>query len=181
MQIEMVSIKDINPAKYNPREINNYQFTGLCESIKKFGLTQPLIVNKLTKTLVSGHQRLRASEAVGLTVVPVTYVELSEAEEKALNVTMNNKNIAGDFTEGLKEILADIKLELGDDYIFDLNIGELLRDLPVFSLDEPIEPEEQQEPEIKEKLRIIIECADTEEHYTLFQELVGRNLKVRVA
>ena len=47
MKIESVDIKNINPAKYNPRTINNYEFSGLCESLKKFGLTQPLIVNKV--------------------------------------------------------------------------------------------------------------------------------------
>lgn len=181
MQTTMLAIKDINPAKYNPREISPYQFTGLCESIKKFGLTQPLIVNKLTNTLVSGHQRLKCAEHIGLTHVPVTYVELSEAEEKALNITMNNKNISGEFTEGLKDILAEIKKDLGDDYIFDLNLDAVLKDLPAFELDEALTEDDEEEPEIKQKLRIIIECSNTDEHIELFQELTGRGLSARVA
>ena len=179
MKIIMIDIKKINPAKYNPREISPYQFTGLCESIKKFGLTQPLIVNKITNTLVSGHQRVKAAEALGFTHVPVTYVELSEAEEKALNITMNNKAISGDFTETLKQLLLEIKTDLGDEQLFALNLDATLKDLATF---EPnIEPEEEEEPTTKEKLRIIIECSNTDEHIELFQEFVGRGLSVRVA
>ena len=147
MKIESVDIKNINPAKYNPRTINHYEFSGLCESLKKFGLTQPLIINKKTNVLISGHQRLKAAEAIGLSKVPVTYVELSDSEEKAMNITMNNKNISGEFTEGLQELLEEIKNDLDDDYIFDLNLDAVLKDLPKISLEESEQEEPEEAPE----------------------------------
>lgn len=184
MQTIMLDIKDINPAKYNPREISPYQFSGLCESIKKFGLTQPLIVNKSTNTLVSGHQRLRASEHLGMTQVPVVFVDLSETEEKALNITMNNKNISGEFTEGLRDILADIKNDLGDGYIFDLNLEDVLKDLPNFELDEASNEDEikdnEKESKLEDKFLIIVTLNDENEQAALWEELKSRNFEVKI-
>lgn len=37
MNIEIIPIKDINPAEYNPRVITKEEFNGLVESIKTFG------------------------------------------------------------------------------------------------------------------------------------------------
>jgi HEPN domain-containing protein len=92
---------------------------------------------------------------------------------------MNNKAISGDFTETLKQLLLEIKTDLGDEQLFALNLDATLKDLATF---EPnIEPEEEEEPTTKEKLRIIIECSNTDEHIELFQEFVGRGLSVRVA
>ena len=145
MKTEMVDINKINPASYNPREITPHAFTALCESIKKFGLQQPLIVNKKTDILISGHQRLKALQALEIKKAPVVYVDLSVAEEKAFNITMNNKAIGGDFTETVKELLAEIKTELGDDYIFDLNLDDVLKDIPDFSDDDSSEDEPDDE------------------------------------
>ena len=136
MKTEMVDLQKINPAKYNPREITSHAFSGLCESVKKFGLQQPLIVNKRTGVLVSGHQRLKVADHLGLKKVPVVYVDLSDVEEKAMNITMNNKSIEGNFTEGIRDLLAEIKMGLDDDFIFDLNLDEVLKDLPAFEFDD---------------------------------------------
>jgi len=118
-------IKEIKPATYNPRKISGVAFQGLCESLKKFGMPQPLVVNKRTGVLVSGHQRLKAAEAIGWTEVPVVEVDLSPSEEKALNVTLNNRAIAGEFIEGLDELLAEIRLDLGDDFMASLRLGDV--------------------------------------------------------
>lgn len=125
MIIKQIPITDINPAPYNPRSISDAALEGLKESIKKFGMPQPLVVNKRSGVLVSGHQRLKAAGALGLETVPVIEVDLSPAEEKALNVTLNNKHIAGDFTEGLADILEELKIELGEDFLSELRLDLL--------------------------------------------------------
>jgi ParB/RepB/Spo0J family partition protein len=112
MKIEQIPLSEINPATYNPRTISESAFAGLKESLKKFGMPQPLVVNKRNNVLVSGHQRAKAAESLGWQTVPVVYVDLSLSEEKALNVTLNNQAISGTFTEGLQELLQEIKLEL---------------------------------------------------------------------
>lgn len=123
--MELVSITKIKPAKYNPRRIDDDAFAGLCESLKKFGMPQPLVVNSRSGVLVSGHQRLKAAESLGWAEVPVVYVDLSDAEEKALNVTLNNRHIGGDYTEGVADVLAEIREALGDDFMESLRLDEI--------------------------------------------------------
>ena len=174
MKIQNLNIDKIKLAEYNPRKIDNKAFLGLCESIKKFGLQQPLIVNKNTGNLVSGHQRVAACKHLGIKEVPVVYVALTDIEEKAMNVTMNNKAIEGDFTEGLKDILAEIQESLGNDYIFDLNLDDILKDIPNEHDDEPFEPEEpEREPE---KYKITIICKDSLEKSELLSEFMERDI-----
>ncbi len=111
IKIVMRDTESIMPAPYNPREISSASFEGLKESIKKFGFVDPLIVNTRTGLLVGGHQRLKAATALGLQKVPVVEVDLSAAEEKALNVTLNNSRISGFFTDTLQQLLEEIRLE----------------------------------------------------------------------
>lgn len=113
MEVKSYHPKDINPAKYNPRHITDEELAGLRESLKKFGFVQPLIVNTRTGTLVGGHQRLKASILEGYESVPVMEVDLSLAEEKALNVALNSPHIQGKFDEViLKDLLIEIKTDL---------------------------------------------------------------------
>ena len=56
MKIESKLIKDLKPATYNPRQISTKQYKDLKASVKKFGLVDPIIVNK-DMTIIGGHQR----------------------------------------------------------------------------------------------------------------------------
>lgn len=109
--VKYYKISDINPAQYNPRIISDAAFEGLKESIKKFGIVGNFVVNTKNNVLVSGHQRLKACESLGIKKVPVIEVDLSEAEEKALNIALNSQAISGDYTDGLQDLLEEIKLE----------------------------------------------------------------------
>lgn len=132
-------INDIKVADYNPREISRQAFSGLKKSIERFGFIDPLIVNLQTGTLVSGHQRLRAAKALKLRTVPVIEVNLTESEEKALNVTMNNPNISGTYTDALGDLLEEIRIEFGDEDFQSLNLGDLAIDDLIGDGDEDLE------------------------------------------
>jgi hypothetical protein len=121
-------ITELRPAPYNPRDIQEGAFYGLMESLKKFGLVDPLIVNKRTGLMVGGHQRLKAAEALGWTEVPTVEVDLSPAEEKALNVTLNNQKISGTYTDALQELLEEIQADVDfpDDDFAKLKFDDLV-------------------------------------------------------
>lgn len=132
MQVVQMKIGDINPAKYNPRTITDEELSGLRESLKKFGFVEPLVLNTRTNTLVGGHQRLKAAELEGHIEVPVSLVDLSLAEEKALNVALNSPTISGKFDEEvLKHLLEEIRIEIPD--VFEaLNFGDFeIAEIPV--------------------------------------------------
>ena len=143
MEIKHVDINSIQPSQYNPRAITQKALNGLKKSIKQFGMPQPLVVNKKTGNLVSGHQRLEAAKQLGHTEVPIIYVELSISKEKALNVVLNNKSTQGDFTDELQGMLNEIELDLGKETFEELNLGDLVEN---FSFDEtPVVEESEKE------------------------------------
>ena len=45
MKIEHIQIKELKPAVYNPRKWDQKIISDMTESIKRFGLCDPLIVN----------------------------------------------------------------------------------------------------------------------------------------
>lgn len=108
--IVWTEIDDIEEAEYNPRKMRPSSFAKLKASIERWGLVDPLIVNKTNGRLVGGHQRLRAARDLGHEKVPVVYVELDDDEEKALNIALNNAELAGEWdTPKLAQLLADLK------------------------------------------------------------------------
>jgi hypothetical protein len=124
MLIEKKNIADLIPADYNPRTISDAAMKGLTASIERFGLVEPVVWNKRTGHVVGGHQRLKVLQAKGMTETEVIVVDLDETEERALNVTLNNPNIAGQFTGDLQIVLEDLKIELGEGF-GELRLDEL--------------------------------------------------------
>jgi len=128
------SVSELMPAKYNPRTIGDRERQGLSNSINKFGLVQPIIVNTNTGNIVGGHQRLKALIEEGATTTDVVEVHLSIDEEKALNLTLNNTNIQGEFIasdlEAMldsidnKELLSGLNILSDIDWEVDLNTEE---------------------------------------------------------
>lgn len=70
-----VSIDAVKPAAYNPRKITKEQQQELCNSIRRFGLIVPILVNRKDNVIIAGHQRTKAARLVGIKTVPVQYVE----------------------------------------------------------------------------------------------------------
>ncbi len=82
-------------AEYNPRQLTKDQHSQLKDSIKRFGLVDPLIVNKNKERkniLVGGHQRLRIAKELGINKIPCVEVDLNMDQEKELNIRLN-KNV----------------------------------------------------------------------------------------
>lgn len=96
------------PSPYNPRKISDDSKAGLRASIDKFGLVQEIVVNRRTMHIVGGEQRASVLRERGDVDVPVTLVDLSDDEEKALNVTLNNPHIQGEFDGDLGKLLGDV-------------------------------------------------------------------------
>ena len=91
MKIEKVKIAELNPAEYNPRRMTNKQYEDLRNSLEKFGLVDPIIINS-DNTVIGGHQRLRIMREMGAELVPVVRVNLSKEDEKELNIRLNKNS-----------------------------------------------------------------------------------------
>ncbi|MBN1517460.1 ParB N-terminal domain-containing protein [Candidatus Sumerlaeota bacterium] len=142
---DKIALKDFSPVGYNPREIAPEAFEGLKASIREFTSTVQgwdaanglrmvgtITVNVNGKRIIGGHQRIRALRELGQDWIhrdDVTWVEIEpdSPKEKALCVTLNNQEIAGQFTADLDFLLSDIRVEMPA--FDDLGLGLLEADL----------------------------------------------------
>jgi DNA modification methylase len=134
-KIETINFNDIEPAPYNPREISEDAFSGLRNSLMKFGYVDLIIVNKRNNRIVSGHQRHKILLESGVKSGPAILVDFDPKDEKALNVTMNNQQIAGAFTKALIPLIKEIEKDLPEEYL-ELQINKLRDEVSKWDINE---------------------------------------------
>ena len=89
LTVVQVPITRLRRAPYNPRLMPEGEMEKLIRSIQQFGFVEPLVVRKKDNSIIGGHQRLAAAIALGMTRVPVIYVDVTQAQAKALNLALN--------------------------------------------------------------------------------------------
>lgn len=141
-------IADMERATYNPRVDlmpGDHEYESIKNSIEAFKLVVPVVWNRRTNRVVSGHQRLTVLEDVGETEVTVSAVDLDTTAEKQLNIALNK--IEGGWDD---QRLSDILLELGDEAadtgFTESEIEVLQRELESF-FDEEEPQAEEEEPD----------------------------------
>lgn len=126
------NVKELNPAPYNPRKWSNDAIAQLTDSIKSFGLVDPILVNSSPdrkNVVIGGHFRLKVAKDLGIKEVPVVYVDIPDIErEKELNVRLNKNlgdwdyELLAEFDETLLSTIGFDSEEI--DAIFDLAVDE---------------------------------------------------------
>ncbi len=93
LKIEYVSVDALRNANYNPRKWDKEAESQLKESIRKYGIVDPLLVNSAEERkniVIGGHFRLSVIKELGITDVPVVYINIPDIEkEKELNIRLN--------------------------------------------------------------------------------------------
>jgi len=88
-----VNIENIRPNPYQPRkQFNKLALEELCESVKQYGVIQPISVRKISANmyeLVAGERRLRAAAMAGLTTVPCIIVDVDDNDSAVLALIEN--------------------------------------------------------------------------------------------
>lgn len=142
---EFVRIGKLHPHHKNPRH-NDHAVEGIANSIKRFGFTSPIIVNK-DGTILAGHTRYKAAQKIGLDTVPVVYVDLSPVDAELLMIADNKLGEKADWnTDQLSDLLTGLK-EQGEDLSvlgFEQHeLDTLLEDIDAdpFGDSEPVEAE----------------------------------------
>lgn len=88
----MVKITDIEPNREQPRKnFDEDSLLELAESIKQFGIIQPLIVQKKEDyyEIIAGERRWRAAKLAGLKEIPVIIKQYSEQEIVEISLIEN--------------------------------------------------------------------------------------------
>jgi ParB-like chromosome segregation protein Spo0J len=160
----------LRPAAYNPRKISKEALKGLQASIERWGVVQDIVVNSRNRVVVGGHQRLAALKAAGVHDIPVTWVDLEETDEKALNVALNNPHIAGEFDDTLQTLLAEIQEGIGLDAFEQVGLDDLLKKVVESDTSSQLGDLEY---------RVVIENLTEEAQADLIEDLESRGFKCK--
>ena len=164
MEFEVKRIADMNRAAYNPRvdlQPEDEEYQAIERSLKRHGLVQPIVWNRRTNTVVSGHQRLTVLEAQGETEVTVSVVDLDNIQEKELNVALNK--ITGEWDDDKLSVILNELGEEATDTGFTLPEIDVLRDELKSYFDNVTAPDEEEpteEPEESFLLSLTFDAAD---------------------
>lgn len=89
--IEHFPLEELKPADYNPRKLDEDKFLLLQESLRRFGIIKPVIVNGDNGILTAGHQRSRAMKAIGMTHCPAIRIKgITRSDEINFNLLHNS-------------------------------------------------------------------------------------------
>lgn len=137
LKVTNILITDLKSADYNPRKWSDVAINGLKESIQKFGLVDPIIVNHAPNRLnivIGGHFRLKVARDMGFKEIPVVYVNIPETDkEKELNLRLNKNvgewdwNLLAKFDESFLSTVGFSSEEL--DEVFDIDSNPEIFDL----------------------------------------------------
>ena len=154
-------LSEIKPYKKNAKKHDETQIKNVMQSIKEFGVVQPIVVDK-NNTIIIGHCRYEAMKRLGYDELQedwVKVVDLSEEEAEKLRLLDNKLNES----EWDMDLLAEDVPQLDfSDFEIDWGLSE--------------EQEENTEKERKdvnynESISVVIECANDEEAEETFTKL----------
>jgi ParB/RepB/Spo0J family partition protein len=134
--VEYVEISTISPNTYNPNRQDAETLELLCRSIKEDGFTQPIIVHRQSRQIVDGEHRWRAARKMGMTQIPVAFVDMTDEQMRIATLRHNRARGSEDVTLSV-DVLRDLQ-ELGaiewaqeSLMISDQELNELLDVIPV--------------------------------------------------
>lgn len=133
LNVEYVPVASLRPAEYNPRKWTKEATEQLKESIKRFGIVDPLLVNSAPKrngVVIGGNFRTVVFKQLGIKECPVVRVNIPDlTKEKELCVRLNKNVGSWDW---------DLLEDFGENFLADIGFSsEELDD--VFDIDETLE------------------------------------------
>lgn len=158
-------IKELKPYKKNAKKHSKEQVEQIANSIKEFGFTQPVIIDK-HNSVVAGHGRILGAKKAGLKQVPTVCLEdLTEEQIKAYRLVDNKLNESEwDYS------LLDEELE---------NLEEDI-DMDLFGFEIEEEQKKKVEFEIKEKYEVHIICKDEKQMEQVYKKTKGMGIDCKL-
>ena len=163
------NIRELKPYKRNAKKHPKEQVERIANSIKEFGFTQPVIIDK-NKCVVAGHGRILGAKKAGLKQVPTVMLEeLTEEQIKAYRLADNKLNESEwDFSlldEELENLTEDVDMDL---------FG--------FDLAEEIEQEEVEKVEFEKRkiYKVIVEFENKKASEKLYKKLSSEGYICRI-
>ncbi len=184
--VKEIDISEIRSNPYQPRKnFNSESLNELANSIKEYGLLQPVIVKKSIKgyELVAGERRTKAAKIAGLTKIPAIIKDFTDQEmmELALieNIQREDLNPIEE-AQSINNILKlrgytqeELAVKLGKSRSYVTNILGLLK------LPENIKKMVEQKEISMSHARVLSKMDDEEKITSLAQKIVNEEMSVR--
>lgn len=141
-------LSEIKPYKKNAKKHDETQIKNVMQSIKEFGVVQPIVVDK-TNTIIIGHCRYEAMKRLGYDELQedwVKVVDLSEEEAEKLRLLDNKLNESEWDLELLKDLVPSIDFS---DFEIDFNLPEEVEDINLDDFFEDAPPKEKEPKKIQ--------------------------------
>lgn len=114
----MLATKDLIPYARNTRTHSDEQVNQIVSSIKEFGFTNPVLIDK-ESMIIAGHGRVMAANKLKLSKVPTICLDhLTEAQKKAYIIADNRLAL----NAGWDEDMLKVELEELNDLEFDISL-----------------------------------------------------------
>lgn len=138
-----------NPANF--RVHGGDQMDALRGSLGELGWVKTVIVNQTTQHVIDGHARIQEAMRQGVETIPVTYVELTQEEERLALATLDPlAALAGQDDDALKALLAETETS-------DPALQEVLDGLPGSAAKhKPVEVEEVDFSDVQDRFWISV-------------------------
>ena len=141
-------LSEIKPYKKNAKKHDETQIKNVMQSIKEFGVVQPIVVDR-TNTIIIGHCRYEAMKRLGYDELQedwVKVVDLSEEEAEKLRLLDNKLNESEWDFEMLKDLVPSIDFS---DFEIDFNLPEEVEDINLDDFFEDAPPKEKEPKKIQ--------------------------------
>ena len=118
MEIVYKKINELKPYENNSRTHDENQIKQICESIKEYGWTNPVLIDE-KGMIIAGHGRVLGAQKLGIKEVPCIVLSgLTDAQKKAYVIADNKMAL----NAGWNEELLKTELENLKDLDFDLEL-----------------------------------------------------------
>ena len=141
-------LSEIKPYKKNAKKHDETQIKNVMQSIKEFGIVQPIVVDR-NNTIIIGHCRYEAMKRLGYDELQedwVKVVDLSEEEAEKLRLLDNKLNESEWDLELLKDLVPSIDFS---DFEIDFNLPEEVEDINLDDFFEDAPPKEKEPKKIQ--------------------------------
>lgn len=182
----LVDINKVEPNREQPRKnFNEDALQELAESIKQYGIIQPLVVQKKDEyyEIIAGERRWRAAKKAGLKQVPIIVKDLSAQEIMEISLI---ENIQREDLNPIEEALAYKRLleefDLKQDEVAEKvskSRAAITNSLRLLKLDDRVQQMLIEEMITPGHARAILNIKDPEQQYEFAQKIFDEKMSVR--
>ncbi len=186
--IENLKITQVEPNKNQPRRnFDEEALEELAESIKRYGVIQPIIVVKKEDyyEIVAGERRWRASKKAGLTTIPAIIRKQDERKNKEIalieNVQREDLN-AYEKAVGIKELMQEYELTQQEvSEILGKSRSSIANTVRILNLDERVLELVKQGKLSEGHCRTLLAIEDRDKQYDMALRMLETGASVREA